>query len=162
RRRYVALGLLDAELDIRNLLESLMEEELVGYYDPKQKLLAVRDDVARALGRPTTDATGLEWRATVVHELVHALQDQQLGLAAAMEVERSTDADDAFGALVEGDATLAMLSYTAELGGVSLATLTADPAGLSATLRVAPERLTGALRAAPALVREPLLYRYRE
>src|SRR5688572_30798797 len=50
RRRYVALGLLDPAVDVRDLLESVMEEELVGYYDPKQKLLAVRDDVARSLG----------------------------------------------------------------------------------------------------------------
>ena len=45
--------------------------------------------------------------ARVVHELVHALQDQHLGLSQAMEQERTTDAENAFGALVEGDATLA-------------------------------------------------------
>jgi hypothetical protein len=162
RRRYVALGLLDPAVDVRNLLESVMEEELVGYYDPKQKLLAVRDDVARSLGDDTSSATSLEWRATVVHELVHALQDQHLGLGTAMHAERSTDADDAFGALVEGDATLAMLGYAADITGVSLETLTGDPKGLAASLHMSPERLSGALRAAPAIVREPLLFRYRE
>jgi hypothetical protein len=167
RRRYVALGLLDADIDVRELLESVMEEELIGYYDPKEKLLAVRDDVARSLGTRINAAhndspNDLEWRATVVHELVHALQDQHLGLGKAIEVERSTDADDAFGALVEGDATLAMLGYAAELSGVSLKALSADPRGLAATLHVTPERLTRAMRDAPAILREPLLFRYRE
>jgi hypothetical protein len=159
RRRYVALGLLDPKLDVRDLLESLMEEELVGYYDPKLRMLAVRDDVARALGRRAS-ASDLEWRATVVHELVHALQDQHLGLAAAMEQERTTDADNAFGALVEGDATLAMLGYAAGKSGLQLDDVVRDRRQLQAILGASPERVTGALRAAPAIVREPLLFRY--
>jgi hypothetical protein len=169
RRRYVALGLLAPDIDVRELLESVMEEELIGYYDPKLKRLAVRDDVARSLGgqparspAPGASSSDLEWRATVVHELVHALQDQHLGLGKAIELTRTTDADDAFGALVEGDATLAMLGYAAELSGVSLKTLSADPRGLAATLHVTPERLTRAMRDAPAILREPLLFRYRE
>ena len=91
RRRYVALGLLEPALDIRELIESLMEEELIGYYDPKRKVLALRDRVASSLASRGVQADDLEWRATVVHELVHALQDQHLGLSAAMEVERTTD-----------------------------------------------------------------------
>jgi hypothetical protein len=160
RRRYVALGLLDPALDVRELVESLMEEELVGYYDPKERALAVRDDVARSLGRKASDGE-LEWRATVVHELVHALQDQHLGLGLSMEKERTTDEDDAFGALVEGDATLAMLGYVAGKVGVPMPTLVKDPGRLAESLNATPERLTGALRSAPAIVREPLLFRYR-
>ncbi|MFT3921752.1 MAG: hypothetical protein QM778_04390 [Myxococcales bacterium] len=160
RRRYVALGLLDPKLDVRDLLESLMEEELIGYYDPKERLLAVRDDVARALGK-VSSANDLEWRATVVHELVHALQDQHLGLGAAMDVERTTDGDNAFGALVEGDATLAMLGYVAGKAGVTLQEVVRDRLQLQNSLGASPDRITGALKAAPAIVREPLLFRYR-
>ncbi len=160
RRRYVALGLLDPSLDVRELLESLMEEELVGYYDPKQRLLAVRDDVARSLGRHARGAD-IEWRATVVHELVHALQDQHLGLAGALDIERTTDGDNAFGALVEGDATLAMLGYVAGQAGLTLEQIVRDRGQLEATLGASPELVSGALKAAPAIVREPLLFRYR-
>lgn len=160
RRRYVALGLLDPKLDVRELLETLMEEELVGYYDPKERLLAVRDDVARSLGERPKGAE-LEWRATVVHELVHALQDQHLGLGAAIGLTRSTDADNAFGALVEGDATLAMLGYAAGKLGVSLQEVVRDRRHLEASLGASPDRVTGALKMAPAIVREPLLFRYR-
>jgi hypothetical protein len=162
RTRYVALGLLEPELEIRALLESLMEEELIGYYDPRAKHLAVRDDVARRFGSNGPQGEDLEWRATVVHELVHALQDQHLGLDAALLRDRTTDADNAFGALVEGDATLTMLAYVADLSGVSVATLAQDRRALRSMLAGAPDTLTGALRDAPVIVREPLLFRYRE
>lgn len=162
RLRYVALGLLDASLDVRALIEALMEEELIGYYDPETQRLAVRDDVARAFARDPDDNAALEWRATVVHELVHALQDQHLGLRAALDLDRTTDADNALGALVEGDATLAMLAYAASLSGVSLDMLVQDRDALSKMLRSAPETLTGSMRKAPAIVRDPLLFRYRD
>ncbi len=160
--RYIALGLLDASLDVRALIESLMEEELIGYYDPETQHLAIRDDVAQSFARASDEGAALEWRATVVHELVHALQDQHLGLGTALDTERTTDADNAFGALVEGDATLAMLAYAAGLSGVSLDALVRDRGELTRMLRSAPETLTGSMRSAPAIVRDPLLFRYRD
>ncbi len=162
RLRYVALGLLAPDLDVRALIESLMEEELVGYYDPDAQRLAIRDDVARAFARSSGADNALEWRATVVHELVHALQDQHLGLGPALDAQRTTDADNAFGALVEGDATLTMLAYAAGASGVSLEALVRDRELLTRTVRGTPETLTGSMRSAPAIVREPLLFRYRE
>lgn len=162
-RRYLALGALDPSTDVRGLLVSVMDEELIGYYDPTEKRLAVRNDIARALeGREAHDERSLTWRATVVHELVHALQDQYFDLAKAIEQRRSTDADNAFGALVEGDATLVMLGYTATHAGSSLSAVAAHPEQILSAMARAPEQLTGALRRAPALLREPLLFRYRE
>jgi hypothetical protein len=172
KRRYLALGALDADLDVRALLVSVMEEELVGYYDPKQKRLAVRSDIARELGMANPSIIGevpraaaersLTWRATVVHELVHALQDQHFALGQTIEQTRTTDADNAFGALVEGDATLVMLGYTVQLAGESLDALAEHPERVLSAMSRTPDQLTGALRRAPALLREPLLFRYRE
>jgi hypothetical protein len=163
RRRYLALGLLPETLDVRELIVSLMEEELVGYYDPAHKLLAIRNDVADALARgKTRDEGDLEWRATVVHELVHALQDQHLALSTTMELSRTTDEENAFGAVIEGDATLVMLGYVAERQGGSMESLVADTAALSRSLHESPLQAGGRLSQAPALVREPLLFRYRE
>ncbi len=162
RLRYIALGLLAPELDVRALIEALMEEELVGYYDPRTQSLAIRDDVARAFARASDESADLEWRGTVVHELVHALQDQHLGLGKSLDDQRTTDADNAFGALVEGDATLAMLAYASGLSGVSLEALVRNPRELSNTLRGNPDDLKGAMRTAPPIVRDPLLFRYRE
>jgi hypothetical protein len=161
RRRYLALGLLDPTLDVRELTSALMEEELLGYYDPKQKYLAIREDVASTLSRAAESAS-LAFRATVVHELVHALQDQHLGLSEAMERERTTDEENAFGAVVEGDATFAMMGYLEESQGSSLAALAADRQGLARSLRDNASAPAGRLAAAPAIVREPLLFRYRE
>ncbi|HEX6245414.1 MAG TPA: hypothetical protein VFZ61_31040 [Polyangiales bacterium] len=162
RRRYLALGLLDPALDVRELIVGLMEEELVGYYDPEQKQLAVRNDVADALAHQAAPQGDLEWRATVVHELVHALQDQHLGLSTTMKAPRTTDAENAFGALIEGDATLVMLGYVAEGQGATLAALVSDTAALARSLHDSPLAAGGRLARAPALVREPLLFRYRE
>ncbi|MDB4986886.1 MAG: hypothetical protein JWN04_2064 [Myxococcaceae bacterium] len=162
-RRYLALGALDPQTDVRALLVSVMEEELIGYYDPIEKRLAVRNDIARALdSKPVHDERSLAWRATVVHELVHALQDQHFALGESIKRLRSTDADNAFGALVEGEATLVMLAYTAAQAGSSLAALTEHPEQIRSIMTRTPEQLTGALRRAPALLREPLLFRYRE
>ena len=168
-RRYLALGVLDPALDVRALLVSVMDEELIGYYDPTEKRLAVRTDIAASLAHSSADAShsppgerGLLWRATVVHELVHALQDQHFALGEAIERERTTDEDDAFGALVEGDATLVMLGYTAQQMGQTLAALAEHPEQILSAMARSPEQLTGALRRAPALLREPLLFRYRE
>ncbi len=160
RQRYLALGAIAPELDVRKLLVEVMEDELVGYYDPKEKRLAVRSDIARALD--DQGPRSFAWRATVVHELVHALQDQYFDLASKIEEPRTTDADDAFGALVEGDATLVMLGYTAEANGDSLRSVVEQPDRILAALTRPPEQLTKALREAPPLLREPLLFRYRE
>jgi hypothetical protein len=170
RRRYLALGLLSPDVDVRQLIVALMEEELVGYYDPEQKLLAIRNDVADALaqagagaGERKPSAEGdLEWRATVVHELVHALQDQHLGLSTSMHAPRTTDEENAYGAVIEGDATLVMLGYVAERQGGSLEALVSDTAALARGLHDSPLAAGGRLAQAPAIVREPLLFRYRE
>jgi hypothetical protein len=160
RVRYLSLGAIPAELDVRKLLVEVMEDELIGYYDPKEKRLAVRSDIANALD--SKSSASFAWRATVVHELVHALQDQYFDLATKIEQVRTTDADDAFGALVEGDATLVMLGYTAEANGESLRSVVEQPDRILAALTRPADQLTRALREAPPLLREPLLFRYRE
>lgn len=163
RRRYVALGALDPSIDVHALLVSIMEEELIGYYDPIDKHLAVRADIARALrGTPHDVTRSATWRATVVHELVHALQDQHFDLQTAVKASRTTDEDNAFGALVEGDATLVTLGYLAQPSGTSLGDLASQPERILGMLTRPPDELSEALRRAPALLRDPLLFRYRE
>jgi hypothetical protein len=79
-----------------------------------------------------------------------------------MELQRTTDQENAFGAVIEGDATLVMLGYVAERQGGSLDGLVADTAALARSLHDSPLQAGGRLSQAPALVREPLLFRYRE
>lgn len=164
---YTALGLLAPDLDVRALLLRLMGEQVVGYYDAEEKHLVVRDDVMRAFTRSEGDeadeSTELsEARIVLVHELVHGLQDQHLALFAHIKAERDTDADNAFHALVEGDATLAMIGYALERESIPLDRLTSNPAqvrSFSDVVRRSP--LAGTeLEQAPAIVRVPLLSAY--
>jgi hypothetical protein len=164
RTIYTGLGLLAPDLDVRALLLRLMGEQIVGYYDVERGQLVVRDDVMRAFeGKPAPASVDLaEARVVLVHELVHALQDQHLGLSANIDAQRDSDADNAFRALIEGDATLAMIAYSLERESMALSELTRNPArvrNLSELVRSSP--LAGSeLGSAPAIVRVPLLSAY--
>jgi hypothetical protein len=159
---YVALGLLDPALDIRDLLVRVLGEQIVGYYDHERGLMVIRDDVAgqlRAGGPPDRDLDEAEM--VIVHELVHALQDQRLELGVHYEEERTVDADNAFAALVEGDATLAMIGHLAARNGRALTALTRNPT-IMRTLAQSSGGGDGTaeMDRAPPIVRLPLLSRY--
>lgn len=151
---YGALGLIEPGVDLRELIERLASEQVVGYYDPEDNRLVVRDDVMSRRGGDVDEAS-----AVLVHELVHALQDQQLGLGDRFDQDRDTDAENAFDALVEGDATLAMLGHVLEQQGAPLELITRKPALLGQVLSQTP--LQGMeLEAAPPIVRVTLLAPY--
>ncbi len=95
----------------------------------------------------------------VVHELTHALQAQHLGLAALHETERSSDADVAFHALVEGDAMLAMLVDLSDELRVPLERLVTD-AAIDQIAAGAAAGGNDALLAAPPIVRVSLMAPY--
>jgi uncharacterized iron-regulated protein len=69
-----------------------------GYYSVKDKTLYVYDDIA-----------GNYQRGVLIHEMVHALQDQHFGLAKLHQPDLDSDAELAHAALIEGDATFTMI-----------------------------------------------------
>lgn len=69
-----------------------------GYYSTKDKRLYLYDDVR-----------GAYRHGVLVHEMVHALQDQHFGLDKLHATSFGSDAELARAALVEGDATLTMI-----------------------------------------------------
>ncbi|UJR81085.1 hypothetical protein [Sandaracinus amylolyticus] len=157
---YVALGLLAPDLDVERMILAVMGEQIVGYYDPEAGVMVVREDVVGELRRGGADARD-QSALVLVHEYVHALQDQHLGLREQQEEERSIDGDNAFASLVEGDATLAMIGWIVDAQGHRLSTLTRDPTILANIVRSSPAVAGGAeLERAPAIVRAPLLSRY--
>lgn len=165
RAVYVALDMLNPELDVEALLVSLLGEQVVGYYDAHAGRLVVRDDVMVGLGegRPR-DPSNQAAREVLLHELVHALQDQHLGLSEQLDVERTSDEENAFRALVEGDATLSVAAFAARSGGMTLDELISDPRRMqSLTESIADAAMASPLLSeAPAILREPLLSAYRD
>lgn len=69
-----------------------------GYYSTKEKALYLYDDVS-----------GAYERGVLVHEMVHALQDQHFSLSKLHQTEFGSDAELARAALIEGDATYTMI-----------------------------------------------------
>jgi hypothetical protein len=121
---YGALGLLDADADLQSMFAGVLGEQVIGYYDPDTARLVIREDVMAGLAGAFGPEQTQEARLVLVHELVHALQDQRLGLGASYEKERTADADNAFRAIVEGDATLAMLAHALRQQGIPLSAAT--------------------------------------
>lgn len=100
---YQALGVLSPDIDLKKLLLDLYTEQVVGYYDPVTKNLFV------VKGVPTDQV-----RPVVVHELVHALQDQHTNLDSLIGRARGNDRQSAAQAAVEGHATVVMFAMLAE------------------------------------------------
>lgn len=102
------LGVLDSGAGLFDLILASQEEQVIGYYDQRDKALFVAGDSAEAPS-PFT-------RIALAHELTHAVTDQHFDLERLDRLrERGKDDEvSAFLALVEGDATLVMLQYLQE------------------------------------------------
>ena len=160
RLLYGALGLIDPNADLRAVFSDVLGEQVIGYYDPAAARLVVRENVMDGLRGSLGPAEIQEAQLVLVHELVHALQDQRLGLGESYDRERTADADNAFRAVVEGDATLAMLANALRGQGIPLSAATqgirqmGDFVDMSAFVR--GEKLDEA----PALMRVTLVAPY--
>jgi len=105
---YKRLGMIPDTLNLQKFLIDLLEEQIVGYYDPKTKVLYVVSDAPK-------EAVGI----TITHELVHALQDQYISLDSTQKVEGENDRQSAAQAVFEGQAVYEQIS--AMLGGTNVA-----------------------------------------
>lgn len=149
-RAYEAFGLLPADLDLRSLMISLVLEQTLGYYDPARDVLFIREEVPDAAVEQV-----------MVHELVHALQDQYVDLDSLLRGRKGNDARAAAQAAIEGHATLAMLMYELQQvtgGRVSAEQLTQILSEMA--LAAADAAGMEELFAAPRIVRETLLFPY--
>ena len=153
QRAYVRFGLIPADLELDVLLRDLLLEQVVGYYDPARDTLYVMEGLDPALVEPV-----------LVHEMVHALQDQYMDLDSLMRAnEAANDRATAAQSALEGHATLAMLEW-------QLARLTGGTIGLEAlpSFSSLPEEALmeaaglemPALASAPRVIRESLIFPY--
>ncbi|MEJ2204733.1 MAG: hypothetical protein P8170_11535 [Gemmatimonadota bacterium] len=148
---YGLLGLVPPDLDLRSVLLDLYTEQVAGFYDPDSTALFILDD------QPQLMLQGL-----LVHELVHAIQDQTADLAALTDPSLGNDRQSAAQAAIEGHATLVMLEYLSEMSGAAV-DLGQVP-DFAARLRPALESMAQfpALAGAPRVIRESLLFPYLE
>jgi hypothetical protein len=96
------LGLIPDDLDYKKLVDDLLAEQVLGFYDPETKELFVGSD-----GGDDIDA---RTRWVIAHEMTHALTDQVFGYGPAtiiLDKEDRAEELAAYSALLEGDATLA-------------------------------------------------------
>jgi hypothetical protein len=100
----IALGLLDADVDVVTSLRELYSVGVVGFYDPEEDVLVVKG----ANYSPYT-------RIVLVHELVHALDDQWFDLDRPEQEDAGSEAAFGFSALVEGHARVLENRYRGQL-----------------------------------------------
>lgn len=105
---YKRLGMIPDTLNLQKFLVDLLEEQIVGYYDPKTEVLYVVSDAPK-------ETVGL----TITHELVHALQDQYISLDSTQQIEGENDRQSAAQAVFEGQAVYEQVA--AMLGGNNVA-----------------------------------------
>ena len=95
------LGLVPQDFQYRALMVRLLTEQVAGYYEPKTRQFHLADWI---------DVDGQ--KPIMAHELTHALQDQHFDLRRFEHWPKGdSDAELAAHALIEGDATLAMVLY---------------------------------------------------
>jgi hypothetical protein len=147
---YQKLGLMERDTDYRKLLLDVLTEQIAGFYDTDVKELFLIKEVAPD-------------RATLSHEICHALQDQNFDLNATQDKfkeEYGGDAVLAFNSLVEGDAMAVMLEDELKWQGI-FPTIPNLPAQMKRQMNE-PDARSAMLDSAPPVLKESLIFPYLE
>ena len=144
---YKRLGMIPDTLKLQPFLTSLLEEQIVGFYDPHTKVLYVVD------GAPKDMAA-----ITITHELVHALQDQYISLDSVQKIRDDNDRLSAAQSVFEGQAVYEQISIM--LGGSNIAINL--PGGWDRIREMISENKASmpVFAAAPKVIQETLIFPY--
>jgi len=157
-------GLLDRDFQLKPFIVSLLTEQIAGYYDSKTKTVNMLDWI-----------TPEEQKPVLAHELTHALQDQHVDLEkwgdrskqyTAKNVQEDNDhlasdeEDTAREAVAEGQAMVVFLDWGLAPKGQSLANL--PDIGAQLNDLDSDDDSSPVLKRAPLLLKESLLFPYRE
>jgi hypothetical protein len=111
-----AFGLLPEGASAGKIYRDLLGQQVAAFYDPERKYLAMVErrgaNGAGALGKAVGD--DLARRAEegiLVHELTHAVDDQNFDIREATKGDPLEDGSAAYLSLVEGDATVTMFDF---------------------------------------------------
>lgn len=145
---YKMLGLVRDTMHLADFYVKVLTEQIMGFYDPKTKVLYVVD------GAPD-DYVGI----TIMHELIHALQDQYVNLDSLEHIEGDDDRQLAAQAVVEGQATYEQAYIMAGGAGNIAAQL---PGGWESIRQMIREAQTTQpiFASAPTVIQETLLFPY--
>ena len=149
---YGLLGLVPRDMDLRGTLKALYLEQIAGFYDPDSTTLFVLDD------QPDDAIESL-----LVHELVHAIQDQNTDLDAITDPALNNDRRMAAQAAIEGHATLVMFEFLMQQRGRGALDVMGVPnfsERLGSALEAASTE-SPTLAGAPLVLQESLLFPYR-
>ncbi|MEP6779994.1 MAG: hypothetical protein ABJC26_08905 [Gemmatimonadaceae bacterium] len=143
---YRGLGLIPDTLDVGALLQRLLEEQIVGYYDPGTKVLYVVDGTSDVL-----------ITQTITHELVHALQDQYVKIDSIQGNIDNSDRQSASQAVLEGQAVYVQLAADPNAGP-----MLSMPGGWDRVRDMIKDNQVGmpVFSSAPRVIREGLLFPY--
>lgn len=137
------LGLVPQDFEFRPFIIRLLTEQVAGYYDPKAQEFYLADWI---------DLDGQ--KPVMAHELTHALQDQHFNLRRFEKWPKGdSDAEMAAHALIEGDATLAMIRYVTR--DLQRAVAFAKSLGTD-------DNSSEQIEKAPRAIRESLLFPYEQ
>ena len=143
---YRGLGLIPDTLNVTDLLQRLLEEQIIGYYDPATKVLYVVDGSSKVL-----------LRQTITHELVHALQDQYVNVDSIQGNVADADRQSAAQAVLEGQALYEQFLVDPDIGPMLRL-----PGGWDRVRDMIKEGQTAmpVFSSAPRVIREGLLFPY--
>jgi len=144
---YKRLGMIPDTLKLQPFLTSLLEEQIVGYYDPGTKVLYIVEGAAKDMAA-----------ITITHELVHTLQDQYISLDSVQKTHGDNDRQSAAQAVFEGQAVYEQISIM--LGGSNIAINL--PGGWDRIREMIREGQASmpVFAAAPRIIQETLIFPY--
>ena len=121
RKSLVKLGLIPEDLNLREFMIDLYTEQIGGFYDPKEKELFLVTN-AENPNIDMLESLGISWNTlATLHEMTHALQDQNFNLLTLpMDEMTNDDVSTAVKSLVEGEATFVMYDYMLRQRGLDL------------------------------------------
>lgn len=167
-----ALGFLPRAFDLKATMVQVYSEEIAAFYDPRTKTMHLIKEpenapqpsfFERLLGKKGGFDKD-ENQTVIAHEMTHALADQHYDLKAMQDAVKSDDDRMlAVSALIEGEATLAMLgAQMGDFEGLAITKLPADD--LDATFSILGAFLPMAggknLREAPPILRDSMIFPY--
>lgn len=146
---YKRIGLIPRDYPLKSSVEQLLTEQAAAYYDPREKTIYIADWTPIELQRPA-----------IVHELVHALQDQYINLDAFLD-DKKIDEDEqtARDAVIEGQGTFAMMQYMLAKSGLDIDSI-GNIEELMSQATMAEVGQFPVFKSAPMYLKESLLFPY--